>query len=56
MKNRILCEFWLCLADIVVNLGWYGSRLYLWLVERAGAYADWGEGRGGEGPDQEPPF
>lgn len=49
-------RFWLHVMDVIALLpGGFGSRAYLWALERASSATDWGDGEdccggSGEGP------
>lgn len=35
MKPSLALRFWLRALDVMNDLGWFGSPLYLWAVRRA---------------------
>lgn len=41
MIRAIRMWFWLATMDVIANLGGFGSRFYLWAVDKASCCVDW---------------
>jgi hypothetical protein len=54
--RRLRLRFWLRMMDVARVLWGFGSRPYIWCLERASDATDWGDGADCSGGTGEEPF